>query len=78
MAITRNCAPEWLKNLPAGKYDSHQLQEITGLNMSSIDKTIIRYGAKVEKVYSGYKNLFKNIYIWKGYKEPKKEEKKKK
>lgn len=59
--------PEWVIKLPPGKYDSHELMKITGVTSACITKALKRYGAIIEKVDSGYNNLLKNIFIWKGY-----------
>lgn len=58
--------PDWIRNLQPGEYTLDILVEITGLFKQSITPTILRYGAELKKVDSGYRNLSKNIFLWKG------------
>jgi len=59
--------PKWLIDLPPGKYDMDELEQITGRTKTTIKAVLQRYGARVIKTHSGYKNLIKNVYIWSGY-----------
>lgn len=58
--------PMWLKKLKPGTYDMSQLKQIVKYTDASIARIIVKYGAKVKIVDSGYRNLKKNLYIWKG------------
>lgn len=65
-------APEWIKNLPPGTYDSKQLIAATGMYISSMQKLLIKYGATMIKEPC-HTNLMKSVFIWEGYK-PKEDE----
>lgn len=63
--------PDWIKELPAGTYTSEDLINITGMTIQGFTRALIKYGAEITREPC-YHNLYKNIYIWKGYKEEEK------
>ncbi len=59
--------PEWIKNLPPGRYDSKQLVAETGMYVSNMRNMLIKYGATMVKEPC-HTNLMKSVFIWEGYK----------
>ncbi len=63
---------DWIKKLPPGEYTMQQIKDMYGLIGSPSAKLILlKYGAKLKRVQGPDDNFYRDIFVWKGYKEKK-------
>jgi hypothetical protein len=60
--------PQWIVDLKPGKYYITDLIEITGFTSAAIAYTLKKYGVTIKKEPCP-PNLYRNLFIWKGYDE---------